>query len=70
MQVFDFIFEHVCSFLSFFWSVFSFWALWQLCDYGLSRLKVRLTKPWDLAREKGAPYDEGHGKETQPKELV
>lgn len=52
MQVFDFLFEHTTSFLSFFWSVFSFWACWQFCDFGLSVLKVRLKKPWLVEQKK------------------
>lgn len=51
------VWEHVCNFLSFFWSVFSFWALWQLCDFGLSRLKVKLRKPWVVEQKESLPEE-------------
>jgi len=38
--------SYLLDFASFFWGVFSFWLCWQLCDFGLSRLKVKLKKPW------------------------
>jgi hypothetical protein len=40
------ILDHFVNFLSFFWEVFTFWIVWQCCDYGLGKLKVRLKKPW------------------------
>lgn len=43
--------DHVWSIVSFVWSVISFWAVWQLCDLGLSLLKVRLRKPWSFDRD-------------------
>lgn len=29
-----------------FWQVFCFWACWQICDWVLAKLKVKLRKPW------------------------
>jgi hypothetical protein len=52
----DFV-DSLLSFLSFFWSVFAFWALWQVCDFLLARIKVKLRKPWvvEVHREQGPP---------------
>lgn len=36
---------------SYFWNVFMFWACWQFCDFVLTKLKVRLKKPWRLDSE-------------------
>lgn len=36
------------DFLIFFWGVFWFWACWQVCDFVLLRLKVKLRKPWSF----------------------
>lgn len=47
----DAVLQYAWSFLQFFWGVFSFWALWQVCDWGLSRLKVKLRKPWSIEGE-------------------
>ena len=49
------VFDSLLSFLSFFWSVFAFWALWQVCDFLLARVKVKLRKPWvvDVSHEQG-----------------
>lgn len=41
-------FSYLLDFACFFWSVFSFWLCWQLCDFALSRLKVKLKKPWSV----------------------
>lgn len=51
-MVLVFLWSLFVDFLSFFWSVFSFWALWQLCDFTLSRLKFKLRKPWVMSEDK------------------
>lgn len=58
MAFLEFVWEHLFGFISFFWSVFSFWAIWQFCDFCLSRLKVRLKKPWVLDQKNG--LDDGN----------
>lgn len=36
----------ISRFSSYFWEVFTFWACWQVCDWALTKLKVKLRKPW------------------------
>ncbi len=48
----DYVLDHVWAFLQYFWSVFSFWALWQCCDWMLGKLKIKLRKPWVLGSKK------------------
>ena len=40
------------QFGNYFWTVFTFWACWQICDFLLTKLKVRLRKPWIVESEK------------------
>jgi len=42
------VFDLTTRFFSYFWEVFCFWACWQVCDFILSRLKVKLRKPWKV----------------------
>lgn len=45
------VIDYALRFLEFFWSVFSFWAVWQTCDWILQKCKVRLKKPWVIKKE-------------------
>lgn len=47
----DFLCVQAEHFLSFFWSVFSLWAVWQFCDYCLHKLGIKFVKPWTLERQ-------------------
>jgi hypothetical protein len=42
----------IIQFSEYFWTVFTFWACWQICDFVLARLKVKLRKPWIVESEK------------------
>jgi hypothetical protein len=41
------------------WITEMFWLLWQFCDYCLSRLKVRLRKPWVVEVKKENEVENG-----------
>tara|TARA_Y100000034_G_C6661433_1_gene289991 strand:- start:181 stop:402 length:222 start_codon:yes stop_codon:yes gene_type:complete len=52
----------ITQFGSYFWQVFTFWACWQICDWVLSRLKIKLRKPWILSKsEDGGCESEAPG---------
>ena len=51
----DYVLDQGWAFLQYFWSVFTFWALWQFCDWTLGKLKIKLRKPWILGSKKDDP---------------